>query len=175
MDEVRFVDTTLRDGDQSLWSYRLKTGMILPVAELMDRIGFEAIDIEAFAPFKLRVRQQREEPWDRIHLLVKNITRTPLAVMGGVGIGGFDVAPLALIKLRADVLAAKGIKRVHMMQATNDMSFLIPDAIRFSHAAGLEVLMALTFSESPKHTDEYYARKTRDVLKLKPDLSLIHI
>ena len=169
MSELKFVDTTLRDGDQSLWGYRLKTGMILPVASLLDQAGFEAIDVEAFAPFKLRVRQHREEPWERIRLLTKRMTRTPLAVMGGVGIGGFGVAPLALAKLRTEVLAAKGIKRVHLMQASNDMTFRIPEIIGFSHAVGIEVVLALTFSESPKHTDEYYAQKTREAVALKPD------
>ncbi|MDP2645129.1 MAG: hypothetical protein Q8P24_09325 [Desulfobacterales bacterium] len=169
MDEVRFVDTTLRDGDQSLWGYRLTTGMILPVAAQMDQIGFEAIDVIGLSPFKLRVRQQKEEPWDRLRLLAKKITRTPLSVMGGVGIGGFGVAPRALIKLRTDVQAALGVNRVQLMDPTNDMSFMIPDTIRFSHAAGLEVLIALIFSESPKHTDEYYAQKTREAVKLKPD------
>jgi len=169
MSELKFVDTTLRDGDQSLWSYRLKTGMILPVASLLDQAGFEAIDVEAFAPFKLRVRQHREEPWERIRLLTKKMTRTPLAVMGGVGIGGFGVAPLVLAKLRTEVLAAKGIKRVHLMQASNDMTFRIPEIIGFSRAVGVEVVLALTFSESPKHTDEYYAQKTREAVTLKPD------
>ena len=30
--EVRFVDTTLRDGNQSLWALAMSTSMMLPVA-----------------------------------------------------------------------------------------------------------------------------------------------
>ena len=40
MDEIRFVDTTLRDGHQSLWAEGMLTGMILPIAERMDQAGF---------------------------------------------------------------------------------------------------------------------------------------
>ena len=47
MDEIRFVDTTLRDGHQSLWAEGMRTGMILPIAERMDKAGFEAIELVA--------------------------------------------------------------------------------------------------------------------------------
>ena len=30
MDEIQMVDTTLRDGDISLWAYGMTTGMMLP-------------------------------------------------------------------------------------------------------------------------------------------------
>ena len=43
MNEVHFVDTTLRDGTQSLWAESMTTGMMLPVAERMDQAGFEAM------------------------------------------------------------------------------------------------------------------------------------
>ena len=45
MTEVRFVDTTLRDGQQSLWAYGMRTGMMVPIVELMDQAGFEAIEL----------------------------------------------------------------------------------------------------------------------------------
>ena len=37
--EVSFVDTTFRDGQQSLWAEGMTTGMMLPVAERMDEAG----------------------------------------------------------------------------------------------------------------------------------------
>ena len=60
--EVNFVDTTLRDGQSSLWAYGMRTDMILPVAATMDRAGFEAIEIIASASFKKCVRELREIP-----------------------------------------------------------------------------------------------------------------
>jgi pyruvate/oxaloacetate carboxyltransferase len=33
MDGIRFVDTTIRDGHQSLWAENMTTGMMLPVAK----------------------------------------------------------------------------------------------------------------------------------------------
>jgi len=49
MNEIRFVDTTLRDGQLNLWASNLRTGMMLPIAERLDRAGFEAIEISSSA------------------------------------------------------------------------------------------------------------------------------
>ena len=78
MSEVNFVDTTLRDGQSSLWAYGMRTDMILPVAATMDRAGFEAIEIIASAPFKKCVRELREDPWERLRLVRQRIQMTPL-------------------------------------------------------------------------------------------------
>ena len=40
MEEMRIVDTTLRDGDISLWAYGMTTGMMLPALRHLDRGGF---------------------------------------------------------------------------------------------------------------------------------------
>ncbi len=36
MTDIHFVDTTIRDGHQSLWAENMTTGMMLPIAERMD-------------------------------------------------------------------------------------------------------------------------------------------
>ncbi len=39
MNEIKFVDTTLRDGQASLWAENMRTGMMLLVAERLDNAG----------------------------------------------------------------------------------------------------------------------------------------
>ena len=39
--EIVVVDQTFRDAHQCLWATRMTTAHMLPVAELMDRIGFQ--------------------------------------------------------------------------------------------------------------------------------------
>ena len=43
MSEVRFIDTTLRDGQLSLWALGMRIGHMLAAAERMDRCRFESI------------------------------------------------------------------------------------------------------------------------------------
>jgi isopropylmalate/homocitrate/citramalate synthase len=44
MSEISFIDTTLRDGQQSLWALGMKTDAMLGAAHDMDRIGFESME-----------------------------------------------------------------------------------------------------------------------------------
>ena len=94
--EVRFVDTTLRDGPMSLWATRMTTSMMLPVAERLDEAGFEAIEIIASAFFKKCVRDLREDPWQRLDLVAQLIRKTPLRAIRGRYMTAFQITPRAL-------------------------------------------------------------------------------
>src|SRR5687767_16024129 len=78
MSEVKFVDTTLRDGQASLWAENMRTGMMLVVADRIDHAGFQAIELIASSHIKKCVRELREDPFERMRLVAKKITRTPL-------------------------------------------------------------------------------------------------
>jgi len=164
--EVRFVDQTLRDGNQSLWALTMSTPMMLPIASRLNRAGFAAVDLIAPAHFKTIVREVREDPWERIRLVAREIPDVPLGVMQQCSITGFGIVPKCMAQLWMHRLAANGIRRVHLMEASNDFGLRVPDYVKFAADAGLDVALALTYSISPKHTDEYYAQKTRDAVSL---------
>jgi oxaloacetate decarboxylase alpha subunit len=63
MESIKFVDTTIRDGHQSLWAENMTTGMMLPVADAMDRAGFDAIELISSSHLKKCVRELKEDPW----------------------------------------------------------------------------------------------------------------
>ena len=170
MDQVNFVDTTFRDGHASLWAEGMTTGMMLPIASQMDAAGFQHMEIIATSHFKKCVRELREDPWERIRLLSKKITKTPLTIMMGGNITAFDLTPFSMIKLFIERIAAAGINQIELMDAANDMSFRIPECVGFAREAGLKVSLALVYSHSPRHTDQYYAKRTRDAAKLNPDI-----
>ena len=170
MDKINFVDTTFRDGHASLWAEGMTTGMMLPVAAQMDDAGFRSMELIATSHFKKCVRELREDPWERIRLVAKRMTKTPLAIMMGHNITAFDLTPFSLLKLFMERVAAAGIKQVELMDAANDMTFRVPECVRFAKDAGLEVSLALIYSYSPKHSDAYFAQRTRDAAKLKPDV-----
>jgi len=171
MKEVNFIDTTFRDGHQSLWAEGMTTGMMLPVALQMDRIGFQSMEIIASSHFLKCVRELREDPWERIRLLSQRITKTPLTVMTYYAISAFDLTPFSVLKLWFERLAANGIRYLQTMDPSNDMKFLrIDQCVKFAKGAGLKVAMGLVFSISPKHTDEHYAQKVQDAAKLNVDM-----
>ena len=64
---VEIVDTTTRDGNQSLWSATgLTTPDVLEIAPTMDRIGFHALDFTSSTHMAVSVRFHKEDPWERI-------------------------------------------------------------------------------------------------------------
>ena len=165
MNEVNFVDTTLRDGQMSLWATEMTTGMILPVAETMDQAGFEAIEIIAAAFFKKAVRELREDPWERIRQVRERSQKTPLRAIRGRYMTAFHISPKSIEDLWVERLAANGIRQIRISDPSNTVS-VWREHVHAAHQVGFDAIVNLIFSISPKHTDEYYAQKTRAAAEL---------
>ena len=76
---IGLVDTTVRDGHQSLWSAdALTTAMIAEIAPVMDRVGFHAIDFTSSTHMAMAVRTHAEDPWERIRVVRELMPETPL-------------------------------------------------------------------------------------------------
>jgi oxaloacetate decarboxylase alpha subunit len=66
-------------------------------------------------------------------------------------------------------MKANGIGRVQIMESSNNMADLA-EAARYAKDAGLELGVALIYTHSEVHTDEYFAQRSRDALRLAPDM-----
>jgi oxaloacetate decarboxylase alpha subunit len=97
MNEIRFVDTTLRDGHQSLWAEGMRTGMMLPVATNIDRAGFEAVELVAPSFFKKCCREFREDTFERIRLMRARMPNTPLRAICNRYMAGFQLSPESIV------------------------------------------------------------------------------
>ena len=62
---VKVMDLSLRDGYQSLFATRGRTEDMIPVAELMDHVGFWALETWGRATFDAMHRFLNEDPWER--------------------------------------------------------------------------------------------------------------
>src|SRR5947208_1456524 len=166
MDEIHFVDTTIRDGHQSLWAERMATGMMLPIARNLDDAGFLAIEILSGSHIKKAVRELREDPWERISRVAKLAPHTPLRLIAGrVNTFGFD--PPCMYELFIERMAANGIRQARISEPWNDLpgwKYRVEVARRF----GLDPIINLIYSVSPVHTDDYYAERCRQAVTLQP-------
>jgi oxaloacetate decarboxylase alpha subunit len=166
---VNFVDTTLRDASQCLWATRMTTAQMLPVAPILDDVGFECIELVGGAVFDVCVRFLREDPWERMRILSKVITKTPLmALERGQSVFTFELFPDDVVELTMERFAANGMRYVTTYDAINDTRN-IEVAIRAARKSGLYVLVWLVYSLSPVHTDEYFAAKATEVIGLGAD------
>ncbi|HWE09881.1 MAG TPA: hypothetical protein VG325_11030 [Solirubrobacteraceae bacterium] len=158
---IEFVDTTTRDGNQSLWSATgLTTPDVLAVAPVLDRVGYHAADFTSSTHMAVSVRFHHEDPWERIRLVSAAMPNTPLSLITpGMRFISWVPANEDVMDLAFRLLARNGIRRIQIADPSND-----PVRIRrlaaMVRAAGVEeVVVGLTYSISAIHTHAYYAER----------------
>lgn len=140
--------------------------MILPIASKIDQAGFDAIEIVSPSFYKKCVRELREDPWERIRLVAERITQTPLRAIRNRHMAGFHITPSFVADLWLERLAANGVRQVRTSDPSNTFSWW-QEMVKAADRVGLETVINLIFSISPKHTDEYYAQKAREAAELE--------
>ncbi len=78
---IKIEDLTFRDGHQSLFGTRGRTEDMIPVAEMMDEIGYWAMETWGGATFDTTHRYLNEDPWQRIRTLKKYVKKTPFSML----------------------------------------------------------------------------------------------
>ncbi|ETR73251.1 MAG: Pyruvate carboxylase subunit B [Candidatus Magnetoglobus multicellularis str. Araruama] len=78
---VKIMDLSLRDGHQSLFATRGRTEDMIPVAEMMDEVGFWAVEMWGGATFDAMHRFLNEDPWERIRTLKRYFKKTPFSML----------------------------------------------------------------------------------------------
>ena len=78
---LKIMDTTFRDGHQSLLATRLRIEDMLPIMEVVDSVGFHAIEVWGGATFDVTTRYLNEDPWERLKTLKKMLPNTPLSML----------------------------------------------------------------------------------------------
>ena len=166
---VRIIDVTLRDAHQCLWATRMTTAMMKDIAPLLDRAGFEAIDLVGGAVFDVCVRYLREDPWERMRILSSWVKETPLIIhTRGQSLFTFEFFADDVVALSAECFAANGMRYHTPYDAVNDIRNL-EVAIRSAKQVGLHTIGGIVFTHSPVHTDEFYACKAKELIKLGVD------
>jgi oxaloacetate decarboxylase (Na+ extruding) subunit alpha len=160
---IEIVDTTTRDGNQSLWGATgLTTPDIVAIAPTMDRVGFHSCDFTSSTHMAVSVRFHREDPWERIRLVSASMPRTPLSIITtGKRFISWRPANEDVLRLVFRCVVRNGLRRVQIADPMNDTDDLAQMAA-IARAEGMEeVVVGLTYSVSPVHTDEFYAERAK--------------
>lgn len=162
MAHIQFLDETMRDGQQSLWGLRMQAGMALPVTPLIDRTGFQIIDLTGGGMLDVLTRYCQENYWEGLDLLVASMPNTPLrAGLRANANVTFGLTPPALMDLWVQRLCAHGIRSFWIY----DVLFGIDNMLRLARVAkeanGAQVAGAIMFALSPVHTDEFFVANAR--------------
>jgi oxaloacetate decarboxylase alpha subunit len=158
---IEIVDTTTRDGNQSLWGATgLTTPDILAIAPVMDRVGFHACDFTSSTHMAVSVRYHREDPWARLRMVAAAMPNTPLSMITtGKRFISWRPAAEDLQRLVFRCAVRNGLRRVQIADPSNDPADLMRMAAIAKAEGVQEVVIGLTYSVSPVHTDEYYGAR----------------
>jgi oxaloacetate decarboxylase alpha subunit len=138
---------------------------MLPIAERMDRIGFQRIDLAGTIQFDVCVRYLKEDPWERMRLMRQRITQTPLsAFTRSKNLVAFDVLPDDIVELWVERLVANGFREVGSFDGLNDVDNMLT-TINVARRLGVRTFGALSYGLSPVHTDELYINTARDLIQ----------
>lgn len=156
---VKLLDTSTRDGNQSLWGAAgLTTGMVEALGPHLEAAGFVALDFTSSTHLSVGVRWHSENPWERISRMRAVTPTTPLSLITtGMRFMSWERSPISVMRLSMRMLAEAGLRRIQIAEPMNDTAAALAVA-KLAKEEGIEqVVAAVTFTESPVHDDSLYA------------------
>jgi oxaloacetate decarboxylase alpha subunit len=176
MTNIRLVDVSIRDGNQSTWGATgLNTPQCLQIAPVMNRVGFQAIDFIASTHMGVAVKYYREDPWERIRLMRRATPDTPLQFIGvGFRFISWETLDAEVMRLVYRCLVRNGVSRFVVLEPMHDLDAMLATARIIREEGGEDILGALTFTLSDAHDDAFYANLAAALAK-SPDFDRIYI
>ncbi|WP_214104735.1 hypothetical protein [Acrocarpospora catenulata] len=165
MTEIRFVDQTLRDGQQSLWGLRMRAYQAMPVLENIDRTGFHAVDMTGAGMFAVLMRTFRDDPWETVDHLARGLRNSHLrTATRTISVGGMGFAPDSVVDLWITCMARHGIDSFWILDCLLDLPRMrrIADVVT---AAGAAPVPAVMYGLTDVHTDEWFAVRAAEMAR----------
>lgn len=163
---LALTDVVLRDAHQSILATRLRLEDMLPIAPLLDKVGFWSLESWGGATFDACIRYLGEDPWERLRELKKAMPNTPQQMLlRGQNLLGY--------RHYADDLVYKFVERAHtngvdvfrVFDAMNDVRNL-DTSIKAVVDVGAHAQGTICYTTSPVHTLDTWvdmAKKLEDL------------
>jgi pyruvate carboxylase subunit B len=172
---LKIMDLTLRDGHQSLFATRGRTEDMIPVAEMMDAVGFWGMETWGGATFDTMHRFLNEDPWERIRTLKRYIKKTPFSMLlRGQNLVGYRNYADDVARVFVERAAENGIDIFRTFDALNDyrnFETVVP-AIK-SCGKHFQGCICYTITEprlgGAVYNLEYYIQKAKDLEAMGAD------
>ena len=153
---VKFVETALRDGHQSLMATRLTTEEILTIVPELDQAGYHALEVWGGATFDACLRFLNEDPWERLRKIRALAKNTKLQMLfRGQNILGYKHYPDDIVEKFVQKSIENGIDIIRIFDALNDLRNL-DTAAKATKKYGAHLQIALSYTTSPVHSIDYY-------------------
>ena len=163
---VKIIETIFRDAPQSLIATRMSTDEMLPIVDVMDQVGYHAVECWGGATFDTALRFLKEDPWERLRLLRDGFKHTKLQMLlRGQNLLGYAHYADDVVDYFCRKAVANGIDIIRTMDCLNDTRNL-ETAVKATKAEGGHCIAALVYTTGEAYTLEYW----KDVAKRLEDL-----
>ena len=163
---VKIVETSLRDGHQSLMATRMTTKDILSIVPDLDKAGLYALEVWGGATFDACLRFLNEDPWERLREIKRLAPNTKLQMLfRGQNILGYRHYPDDIVDKFVQKSIENGIDIIRIFDALNDVRNL-KSAVDATNKYGGHCQIALSYTTSPVHTIDYYVNLAIEVERM---------
>ena len=163
MDKVKFTETVLRDGHQSLIATRMTTEEMLPILETMDNVGYHSLEMWGGATYDACLRFLDEDPWDRLRTIRKKIKNTNLQMLlRGQNLLGYKHYADDVVDEFVDKAISNGIDIIRIFDALNDTRNL-EAAVAATKKYGGHAQGCVSYTISPVHTNDTFVQLGKEI------------
>ena len=167
--KVQFTETVLRDAQQSLLATRMPYEKFKGILETMDKAGYYSLECWGGATFDSCLRYLDEDPWERLRKIRSAVKHTKLQMLlRGQNLLGYKHYPDDVVKAFVHKSVDNGIDIIRIFDALNDLRN-VELCINETHKAGGEAQVAISYTTSPVHTLEAYAKMTKQMKEMGAD------
>ena len=169
MGKVMITDTILRDAHQSQAATRMRTEDMLPACDILDKVGYYSLECWGGATFDSCLRFLNEDPWVRLRKLREALPKTKLQMLfRGQNILGYRHYSDDVVDEFVRLSIKNGIDVIRIFDALNDTRNL-ETAIKATKKYNGICEAALSYTQSPVHTEDYFVDLAVELEKMGAD------
>ena len=173
MAKVKITDTILRDGHQSQAATRMRTDEMLPACEKLDKVGYYSLECWGGATYDACIRFLNEDPWERLRLLRKALPNTKTQMLlRGQNLLGYRPYSDDVVEFFVQKAVQNGIDIIRCFDALNDLRNM-QTAVKATKKYGGAAEIALSYTKSPVHNEDYFVKLAEEIEKMGADLICI--
>ncbi len=171
--KVYITETILRDAHQSQAATRMKIEEMIPMLEQLDNMGYYSIEAWGGATFDSCLRFLNEDPWERLRILRKHITKTPIQMLlRGQNLLGYKHYSDDVVEKFVEASIRNGVRVIRVFDALNDernMECAIKAINKYKDEYGAICEATICYTTSPLHTNEYFVKKAKVLEEMGAD------
>lgn len=167
--KIQFMETVLRDGQQSLIATRMPTSDMLPIIKTLDEVGYHSLEMWGGATFDSCIRFLNEDPWERLRQIRREVKNTKLQMLlRGQNLLGYKNYADDVVRKFVETSIKNGIDIIRVFDALNDTRNLAT-SITTAKEAGGYCQTAISYTTSEVHTVEYFVQLAKEMAHIGAD------